>query len=88
MRSVDLIGCGALNLDLIYRLPEDSTLWKKLPPPGSEFGITAEERAPIDAALAEAEVEPTWAGGANADSGNRQREGPKHSQAQFRLPVS
>jgi ribokinase len=66
VRSVDLIGCGALNLDLIYRLPEDADLWKKLPPPGSEFGITAEERAPIDAALAEAEVEPTWSGGGQA----------------------
>ena len=27
--------------------------------------------------------EPTWAGGVNADSGNRQRGGPKHSQATY-----
>ena len=54
MRHYDLLGCGALNLDMIYRLPDEAPLWQKLPPPGSEFGITADERAPIDAALAEA----------------------------------
>jgi len=64
VRSFDLIGCGALNLDLIYRLPADSPLWKKLAPPGSEFGITREERPSIDEALAGAE--PTWAGGGQA----------------------
>ena len=36
MRPVDLIGCGALNLDLIYRLPRSFPLWDELGPPGTE----------------------------------------------------
>jgi len=64
MRSYDLIGCGALNLDLIYRLPDDAPLWQVLPPPGSEFGIAADERRAIDEALTGAE--PTRAGGGQA----------------------
>jgi sugar/nucleoside kinase (ribokinase family) len=66
MRSYDLIGCGALNLDLIYRLPGDSPLWTRLPPPGSEFGVTAEERGAFDTALAESGVEPSRSGGGQA----------------------
>ena len=42
VRSYDLIGCGALNLDLIYRLPADSPLWGELPPPGAEQAIGAD----------------------------------------------
>ena len=38
VRSYDLIGCGALNLDLIYRLPDDSPLWRELPPAGRRAG--------------------------------------------------
>ena len=64
MRSYDLIGCGALNLDLIYRLPADSPLWRELPPPGAEQAITAELRARVDAALAG--IEPTRSGGGQA----------------------
>ena len=41
MKSYDLIGCGALNLDLIYRLPADSPLWHELPPPGAEQAVDA-----------------------------------------------
>ncbi|MGZ4200387.1 MAG: carbohydrate kinase family protein, partial [Thermoleophilia bacterium] len=48
MRPYDLIGCGALNLDLIYRLPADAPLWEQLPPPGSEWSISATERAAVD----------------------------------------
>jgi len=36
MKPVDLIGCGALNLDLIYRLPRSFPLWDELGPPGTE----------------------------------------------------
>ena len=50
--SYDLIGCGALNLDLIYRLPTDSPLWRKLPPPGAEQAVGAELRTSVEAALA------------------------------------
>ena len=64
MKSYDLIGCGALNLDLIYRLPADSPLWRELPPPGAEQAITAELRARVDAALAG--IEPTRSGGGQA----------------------
>ena len=64
MKSYDLIGCGALNLDLIYRLPADSPLWRELPPPGAEQAITPELRAHVDAALAD--IEPTRSGGGQA----------------------
>ncbi len=64
MRSYDLIGCGALNLDLIYRLPADSPLWRELPPPGAEQAVDAELRARVEAALADRE--PTRSGGGQA----------------------
>src|ERR1019366_91119 len=64
VKSYDLIGCGALNLDLIYRLPADSPLWRELPPPGAEQAITPELRAHVDAALAD--IEPTRSGGGQA----------------------
>ena len=64
MRSYDLIGCGALNLDLIYRLPSDSPLWRQLPLPGAEQAVGAELRASVEAALAD--LEPTRSGGGQA----------------------
>ena len=65
VRPVDLIGCGALNLDLIYRLPEDAALWDscRRRAPSSARGRGA---GAVDAALAEADVEPTWSGGGQA----------------------
>ena len=64
MRSVDLIGCGALNLDLIYRLPRSFPLWDELGPPGTEQQADAVVRRAVDEALAN--VEPTRAGGGQA----------------------
>ncbi|HMK92098.1 MAG TPA: carbohydrate kinase family protein [Thermoleophilia bacterium] len=64
MRRYDLIGCGALNLDLIYRVEAGSPLWELLPPPGSELAVTPELRASVDAALAG--CEPARSGGGQA----------------------
>ncbi len=64
MRPVDLIGCGALNLDLIYRLPKDSALWDVLGPPGSEQMMDAATRETVDRGLEG--LEPTRAGGGQA----------------------
>ena len=64
MRRFDLIGCGALNLDLIYRVDNGSPLWELLPPPGSEQAVTPELRASVDAALAG--CEPARSGGGQA----------------------
>jgi len=64
VRSYDLIGCGALNLDLIYRLPADSPLWRELPPPGAELAIGADLRAELETALAG--LEPARSGGGQA----------------------
>jgi len=64
MRPVDLIGCGALNLDLIYRLPRSFALWDELGPPGSEQMMEAPVRKAVDEALAN--VAPTRAGGGQA----------------------
>ena len=52
MKPVDLIGCGALNLDLIYRLPRGFALWDELGPPGSEQLLDADVRRAVDEALA------------------------------------
>lgn len=51
MRPFDLIGCGALNVDLIYRLPRSSALWEELGPPGAEQGMTEALRDHVDTAL-------------------------------------
>jgi sugar/nucleoside kinase (ribokinase family) len=64
VRSYDLIGCGALNLDLIYRLPADAPLWSQLPPPGSELAVTPELRASVEAGLAG--LAPARSGGGQA----------------------
>ena len=64
MRAVDLIGCGALNLDLIYRLPRTFPLWDELGPPGSEQQVDDTVRGTLDEALAH--VTPTRAGGGQA----------------------
>lgn len=64
MRPVDLIGCGALNLDLIYRLPRSFPLWDELGPPGTEQMMDASVRKAVDEALAH--VDPVRAGGGQA----------------------
>jgi ribokinase len=64
VRAVDLIGCGALNLDLIYRLPRTFTLWDELGPPGSEQQVDDALRATLDEALAH--VTATRSGGGQA----------------------
>ena len=64
MRSCDLIGCGALNLDLIYRLPDSFALWGELPPRGSEEALTPGVRGVLDQALAN--VAPYRSGGGQA----------------------
>jgi sugar/nucleoside kinase (ribokinase family) len=64
VRSYDLIGCGALNLDLIYRLPADSALWAQLPPPGAEQAVSADLRASVEAGLAG--LTPARSGGGQA----------------------
>ena len=64
MRQLALIGCGALNLDLIYRLPRSFPLWDELGPPGSEHLLDAAVRKAVDEALAH--VTPTRSGGGQA----------------------
>jgi ribokinase len=64
MKPVDLIGCGALNLDLIYRLPRSFPLWDELGPPGTEQMMDASVRKAVDEALAH--VDPVRAGGGQA----------------------
>ncbi|NLG64822.1 MAG: hypothetical protein GX537_04375, partial [Actinobacteria bacterium] len=48
MSRVDLIGCGAINIDLIYRLPEDFPLWQELPSRGAEEALSPELRERLD----------------------------------------
>ncbi len=48
---VDLIGCGAINIDLIYRLPEDFPLWQELPSRGAEEALSPEFRERLDSVL-------------------------------------
>ena len=48
MSRLDLIGCGALNLDLIYRLPDGFPLWGELPARGSEEALSEALRAQLD----------------------------------------
>ena len=64
MRPLDLIGCGALNVDLVYRLPRSFPLWDELGPPGSEQLMDANVRRAVDEALAH--VQPTRSGGGQA----------------------
>jgi ribokinase len=64
VRPYDLVGCGALNLDLIYRLPASFSLWGELPPPGSEQSLTEKLRRTIDDAVAY--LEPRQSGGGQA----------------------
>lgn len=64
MRQYDLVGCGALNLDLIYRLPPEFPLRDKLPPPGSEQSLTEDLRRSIEAAVAD--IQPQRSGGGQA----------------------
>ncbi len=64
MRPVDLIGCGACNLDLIYRLPPGLPLWDDLGPPGTERPLDAALREGLDEALGD--LEPIRSGGGQA----------------------
>jgi len=64
MRPVDLLGCGALSLDLIYRLPRAFPLWSELGPPGTEQVMDPPVRKAVDEALEH--VEPVRAGGGQA----------------------
>ena len=64
MRSLDLIGCGALNVDLIYRLPRSFPLWEELGPPGTEQLMEPDVRRAVDEALAN--VRPARSGGGQA----------------------
>ena len=64
MKPLDLLGCGALNVDLIYRLPRSFSLWDELGPPGTEQLMDANIRRAVDEALAH--VEPTRSGGGQA----------------------
>ena len=64
MRPVDLIGCGALNLDLIYHPPRSFPLWDELGPPGTEKQADDGMKSAVDEALAH--VTPVRAGGGQA----------------------
>jgi ribokinase len=64
VKPVDLLGCGALNLDLIYRLPASFALWDELGAPGSEVLLEPDLRRTLDEALAY--VTPERAGGGQA----------------------
>ena len=64
MKPLDLLGCGALNVDLIYRLPPTFPLWDDLGAPGTEQLMDANVRRAVDEALAH--VEPTRSGGGQA----------------------
>jgi len=59
---LDLIGCGALNLDLIYRLPDGFPLWGELPARGSEEALSEALRAQLDEALATVECHRSGGG--------------------------
>lgn len=62
MSRVDLIGCGAINLDLIYRLPGDFPLRGELPPRGSEEGLSQSLRERLDSALADVQCHRSGGG--------------------------
>jgi ribokinase len=62
VRTYDLIGCGALNLDLICRLTDSFPLWDELPARGSEEGLSEALRQRLDEALAGLEVHRSGGG--------------------------
>jgi ribokinase len=64
MKPVALLGCGALNVDLIYRLPRDSSLWDQVGPPGSEQVMDSSLHETVAQALAG--IQPIRAGGGQA----------------------
>jgi len=64
VKPVELLGCGALNLDLIYRLPATFPLWDELGPAGREASLEPGLRRVLDEALAY--VTPERAGGGQA----------------------
>jgi sugar/nucleoside kinase (ribokinase family) len=64
VKQVDLIGCGAVNLDLIYRLPASFALWDELPPAGSELLAEPALKHALEEALAH--VTPQRSGGGQA----------------------
>lgn len=64
MSGLALLGCGALNVDLIYRLPRESALWELVGPPGSEQVMDVALRAAVDQGLAG--YTPSRSGGGQA----------------------
>ncbi len=64
MKHVDLIGCGAVNLDLIYKLPASFPLWDELPPAGSELFVEQETKRAVEESLMH--VTPERSGGGQA----------------------
>ena len=52
MKDYDVIGCGALNLDLIYRLADDFPLLGDLPALGTEEELAEVDRQHLEEALA------------------------------------
>jgi len=64
MKPVDLLGCGAVNLDLIYRLPVSFALWDELPPAGSELLVEPALQQAVEKALEQ--VTPQRSGGGQA----------------------
>ncbi len=64
MKPVDLIACGAINLDLIYVLPEGLDSTDGLPVKGGEESLTELMRARLEKALGG--LEPRRSGGGQA----------------------
>ncbi len=64
MKQSDLIGCGAINLDLIYRLPASFPLLDQLPARGAEEGLDEQAVATITEGLRD--LEPFRDGGGQA----------------------
>jgi ribokinase len=64
VKPIDVLGCGAINLDLIYRLPASFALWDELPPAGSEMLVEPALRRALEEALVH--VPPQRSGGGQA----------------------
>jgi ribokinase len=64
VKQLDLLGCGAVNLDLIYQLPATFPLWNELPPAGSELFLEPDTQRAVEEALAH--VSPQRSGGGQA----------------------
>jgi ribokinase len=64
VRPVDLIGCGALNVDLFYRPPREASLWGELGPAGTERMMDAALQESMHATLAD--LDPIRSAGGQA----------------------